>query len=127
MLQRLLYGRYGFDHLSAALLVLSALLSGVGRLTGLIVLWWCGRLLVVPVVLRALSRQTERRRAENLRFLELMRPWRQWLVQRLLQSRDREHKYFTCPQCGRQLRVPRGKGKISITCTRCHTRFEGKS
>lgn len=39
----------------------------------------------------------------------------------------RQYKYFICPQCAQRLRVPRGKGKIRVTCTHCGNVFEMKS
>lgn len=39
----------------------------------------------------------------------------------------RQYKYFVCPQCAQRLRVPRGKGRLRVTCTRCGNRFEVKS
>ena len=39
----------------------------------------------------------------------------------------RRYKYFLCPQCAQRLRVPRGKGKIRITCTHCGNKFDAKS
>jgi transcription elongation factor Elf1 len=38
--------------------------------------------------------------------------------------RDKEHRYFKCPGCGQRLRVPRGKGRISINCRSCGAAFE---
>lgn len=43
------------------------------------------------------------------------------------QTCDREHKYFRCPNCGQMLRVPKGKGKISISCRNCGTTFQKKT
>ena len=34
---------------------------------------------------------------------------------------------FVCPTCKQKLRVPRGKGKISITCPKCATSFIKKT
>lgn len=42
-------------------------------------------------------------------------------------SEIRQYKYFICPQCTQRLRVPRGKGKLRVTCTRCGNVFETKS
>jgi len=41
--------------------------------------------------------------------------------------KDREHRYFDCPKCRQMVRVPRGKGKISITCPKCREKFVRKS
>ena len=42
-------------------------------------------------------------------------------------SELKQYKYFICPQCGQRLRVPRGKGKLRVTCTRCNNTFSMKS
>ena len=39
----------------------------------------------------------------------------------------RQYKYFICPQCTQRLRVPRGKGRLRVTCTRCGNVFITKS
>ena len=64
----------------------------------------------------------------NARFLEKV--W--WPVRRRAagsrqQRMDKEHKYFTCPNCKTVCRVPRGKGKIVITCPKCGGEIRGKS
>lgn len=42
-------------------------------------------------------------------------------------SEIKQYKYFMCPQCAQRLRVPRGKGKLRVTCTHCGNVFETKS
>lgn len=37
------------------------------------------------------------------------------------------YKVFICPSCSQKLRVPRKKGKITITCRKCGNQFKGKS
>ena len=39
----------------------------------------------------------------------------------------RTYRYLICPQCAQRLRVPRGKGKIRVTCTKCRNQFIAKS
>ena len=39
----------------------------------------------------------------------------------------RTYRYLICPQCSQRLRVPRGKGKIKVTCTKCRNQFVAKS
>jgi len=67
-------------------------------------------------IFRTLSRNTYRRYQENRRFLML---WDR--------IRDRQHKHFDCPKCRQPVRVPRGKGKIAITCPKCREKFIRKS
>lgn len=110
-------GRYGTDQLNMALLVgylLLTLLGGRSTVMRLLTL-----LLLVAFWVRFLSRDTSRRYAENQKFLQLAGPWLDWCKSKYTRLKDRTHRYFTCPQCGQTLRVPRGRGKISITCPRC--------
>ena len=35
-------------------------------------------------------------------------------------SKDRKnYKYFKCKNCGQELRIPKGKGKIKVICPNC--------
>lgn len=43
------------------------------------------------------------------------------------QAKDKEHRYFACPKCGQQVRVPRGAGKIRVKCPKCGEKFERKA
>jgi len=114
-IRKLMYGRYGSDQLSFFLLVVYIvliLLSGLPHLE----------------VLSCFSpRRIDRRRAENARFLALAGPAIRWLRMRRTIRRDKEHRYFKCPNCGQYLRVPRGKGKITVNCRNCGASFEERS
>ena len=99
-------------------------------LSGLLRLRLLSRLAAVCLLLalyRALSRQLDRRRAENDQFLELAGPMIHRYNVNKCRRRDKEHLYFKCPNCGQQLRVPKGKGRISITCRSCGVTFEEKT
>jgi hypothetical protein len=67
-------------------------------------------------IFRMLSRNTYKRYQENKKYLRFVE-----------QIRDREHKYFDCPRCRQPVRVPRGKGKIAITCPKCREKFIKKT
>ena len=43
------------------------------------------------------------------------------------QAKDKEHRYFDCPKCGQNVRVPKGAGKIRVTCPKCGEKFERKA
>ena len=76
---------------------------------------------------RMFSRRIDRRRAENARFLSLFGPVIRWFKMRRTIHRDKDHRYFKCPNCGQYLRVPRGKGKITVNCRNCGASFEERS
>jgi len=126
-MQRLMYGRHGLDQLGLALaglyLVLN-ILSGLLRSNLLSLLSLvCG----VWMIYRIFSRRLDRRRAENARFMETVQPIVRWYNVRKCRRKDKDHCYFKCPNCGQQLRVPKGKGKIQITCRSCGASFEEKT
>lgn len=126
-LQRFMYGRYGNDQLNMALLVLYLALYLVYFLTGFDPLYRISFAVILFALFRLLSRNPARRRAENAKFLKVAGPAIQWFRLRRTIHRDKEHCYFKCPNCGQQLRVPRGKGKITVTCRSCGAVFEEKS
>ncbi len=124
---RFMTGRYGGDHLNVFLIVVYLILYVVFMFTRLVVLELLALVLVIVSLYRSLSRNLERRRAENTRFLQVVRPlWRKWAAFRA-RTHDKEHRYFKCPNCGQMMRVPRGKGRITVHCRACGAAFEEKS
>ncbi len=137
-LRRFMAGRYGADELNRflivsgwVLLLLGFVLSGINdRLTMaagsvLVTVSW---VLLIWSVFRTLSKNTSRRASENYRYFVCKNKVLGWF--RRLKSRwqDRKvHRYFRCPQCRAAVRVPKGKGKIRITCPHCRNQFVKKS
>ncbi len=113
-------GRYGTDPLNMLILgtgLVASLLSVVISVQPVnLILWALSYGLMIWAIFRSLSRNTYKRYLENRKFLQLR--------DRL---RDRQHRYFNCPKCRQTVRVPRGKGKISITCPRCREKFVKKT
>ena len=77
---------------------------------------------------RMFSRDYNRRYAENQKFLTWQNKikykvnnWKRNLADR------KTHHIYKCPSCGQKIRVPRGKGKIIVTCPKCRTEFQKKS
>ena len=126
-IQRLLYGRYGWDQLNLCLTVTALILYVLDLLLDLELLYVLYLLCILAVLFRMLSRNYARRRAENAKFLTVAGPAIRWFKLQRTIRRDNEHRYFKCPNCGQQLRVPRGKGKISITCRNCGVSFDEKT
>ena len=119
--QRFMYGRYGSDELTICLMgaaLLFFLLSGFRTLW---FLYFVGALLLVLSTVRSLSRNLAARRRERERYLRLIAKPKSFFKLQKNKRRDRKtHVYFHCAHCRAVLRVPRGKGKLDVTCPRCH-------
>lgn len=113
-------GRYGTDKLNMYILgggVVICLISmfvSVPLVNLLLTIISYG--LMIWALFRTFSRNTYKRYQENRKFLLF-----------LDHLKDRDHKYFNCPKCHQPVRVPKGKGKIAITCPKCREVFVRKS
>lgn len=122
-------GRNGVDHFSrfltyaaVVLALLDMLFGGTGVFYGL------GIVLIVYAYIRVFSKKLEKRRAENAKYLQMQQKFtgsfRNW---RERQRQRKDYCFFRCPSCKAWLRVPRGKGKVRVTCRKCGTAFERKT
>lgn len=118
--QQFMAGRYGTDKLNSVILwtgvgiVLVAAFIPVPVINLLLHIVAYG--LMGIALFRTFSRNTYKRYQENRKFL--------MLLDRL---KDREHRHFECPRCRQPVRVPKGKGKIAITCPKCAEKFIKKT
>ncbi len=111
-----LKSRFGLDVPSVLCICAAIVCSTVYRYTGLRILRLLSLVLLaaavaiifgrLPALRERLRGGFHRARASVLASFGAFRARR----------RDREHRYCRCPQCSRMLRVPRGKGKIEISC-----------
>lgn len=119
-LRRFMEGRYGTDKLNTVILCCAFVIVIIYSIipTGAVqlLLWALSYALMIWAIFRSLSRNTYKRYEENRKFLRVVE-----------QVKDREHRYFNCPRCHQRVRVPRGKGKISIACPKCRERFVKKT
>ena len=113
-------GRYGTDKLNMYILGAGVVICLVTMfipnpaVTLLLTLVSYG--LMFWAIFRCFSRNTYKRYLENRKYLMVLQ-----------QLKDKEHRYFDCPRCRQQVRVPKGKGKISISCPKCKERFVKKT
>lgn len=127
-LRRFMAGRYGSDQLNNALLILGVVAILLEWLTHWGVLSFVILALLILCYFRMFSRNIQARYAENQKFMKFWWPISQRFHDARTRFADRKtHRYFKCPQCKKRLRVPRGRGKINITCPQCHTQFVRKS
>lgn len=134
-----MYGRNGADHLSMALLwtgLICYLLGGiVGSIAVSVIFPVIGILLNLTgfaaymfSLFRVFSRNVEKRRAENRRYVTMMEKRKTQRRQAKVRFQNRKtYKYFKCPGCKAWLRLTRGKGVVTVTCSRCKTSFTQKA
>lgn len=128
ILKKFMKGRYGGDQLSIVLLAISILLTIIGRSTRLSLFVFISYIPLVFSIYRMFSKDIAKRRMENYKFSIFISPI--YSKYKNIQRRFRErktHKYFKCPNCHIKLRLPKGKGRIKITCPKCGKKFEGST
>lgn len=84
-------------------------------------------IIVIIIYYRMLSKDLNKRIAENRKFLSLTSSIRRPVKRIGNNISDKEYKYIECPNCKQELRVPKKKGKIKVTCKKCHTKFETRT
>lgn len=113
-IKRFMYGRYGTDTLNLVLIVAAFLCNLFGRNY---ILYLISLALITLALLRMFSRNIAARRREN-----------EWLTGLFKRRPDaKTHRHFVCPKCHQKVRVPKGKGKIMITCPKCGEKFAKKT
>ena len=127
-LRNFMTGRYGPDHLGVAMIVVSLAISLISNIFHFMPVIYISYLILILAVFRMLSRNIARRRAENDKFIRYWWPVRTKLGRSWANVKHRKtHKFLKCPSCGNTLRVPKGKGKLQITCPKCGERFIKKT
>lgn len=123
-LAQFMQGRYGGnDTLNKWLLGAFFVLLIIALLIGSNILNLLSLVLLIWAYYRILSKNTERRALENQKFLEITKP-----IQNIFHSnQNKTHHIYTCPQCKQRVRVPKGRGKICITCPKCRHQFVKRS
>lgn len=120
-----LRGRQGPDDLAvfSVNLAIVIVLVNVFARTGW--LGWVGLALVAYAMFRIQSRNLGARARENEAFLRALGPARPWVQNpRAAWAELRAYKHVRCSSCRQRVRVPRGKGRLRVTCPRCKTKFE---
>lgn len=121
-------GRYGADQLSRFMLGACMVCIILNLFLRSQIFYLLSLLLLGVCYFRMLSRNYAQRSAENQKYLDL--EWKlKDKVQRMRRraAQSKEYHIYKCPSCGQKIRIPRGKGKICITCPKCRKEFEKKS
>lgn len=126
--QKFMAGRYGFDNLSKACLIATVALMAASLLVKNRALYLVALLLLAYCYFRAFSKNVVKRQRENQLFCNLRyQAVVKWNKFKNRQAQKKIYRFYHCPQCRQAVRVPKGRGKICITCPKCRTEFIKKS
>ncbi|MCR5584971.1 MAG: hypothetical protein K6F63_06000 [Lachnospiraceae bacterium] len=120
-----MYGRYGIDGLGKFILVLGIIVMfASGFVRNAYVRWAMDAIswaLIIWEYFRIFSTKREKRVRENYKYYAFLNS-----VKGIFGAGpDGNYKYFKCPGCKKQVKVPKHHGKIEITCRNCGTKFMG--
>ena len=142
---RFMYGRYGIDDLGRFMLYLTLILMIFSTVFSWDVLFFVCLAFMILSYFRIFSKNIYKRGYENDKYLCIKGKIKTFFGKLFCgknygtdgyRSRcncykgavyDAEYKVFKCPSCKQKLRVPRGKGRIQITCRRCGKEFIKKT
>lgn len=125
---RFMYGRNGVDQLSQFINIVTLVIFVISLFTKWTWLYWIAIGLLVYMYFRIFSKNIPKRSQENQKFCNLRydlaikknnmkKEWEQRKI----------YRFFRCPMCKQKVRVPKGRGKICITCPKCRQEFVKRS
>ncbi len=127
-LQRFMIGRYGTDQLARFLSGCILVLLILNLFIRDRILYWLALALLSYCYFRMFSKNISARLRENAVYLR----WRSQVTEKLKKWKAQavqawKYHIYRCPGCGQKIRIPRGRGKVSIHCPKCHTDFIRRS
>lgn len=123
-LQRFMMGRYGMDAFSKFLIIVWFVLWGIDLFinSGILSLLSIG--LLIYMYYRMFSRNIQKRYQENVKYLNIKnRLLSKLRSEKSIMKQRKTHHIYKCPTCKQKIRIPKGKGRICITCPKCKTEF----
>ena len=125
-LRKFMYGRYGVDALSMNIIIFGFILSIAEpylRIPHVV-----SMLIFIYAYYRVLSKDINKRYMENQKFLKTVKPiTRTFKKFKIRMNGRKDYKYFKCKNCRQEIRVPKGKGKLRVTCPKCGEKTIKKS
>ncbi|MCI5731312.1 MAG: hypothetical protein MR304_07200 [Eubacterium sp.] len=132
-LRRVMAGRYGNDQLGNFLFAVYLLLFVLQLMFRTTVISpvciLLSYLVIILYFFRCLSRNIYKRQMENQKFLKAWNPVKNYFKFCRLRMKERSgtKKLYRCPKCHQTIRVPKGRGKIAISCPKCRFEFIKKT
>lgn len=121
---RFMQGRYGADKFSQFITIVALVLLVINIFLRVPVIGFICLALLVYTYFRMFSKNISARYKENQKYMQITGGIRQ-----KFKNVGQLGKYhiYKCPSCSQKIRIPRGKGKIEVTCPKCRTKFVKKS
>lgn len=114
-------GRYGFDKLGIALLIIGTVLSILGNIFWMVWLIRLSFVFYLLFILRFLSKKEYARSKENRFFINMSENIKEFF------NRDRKnYNYYTCPVCKTKFRVPKNTSQgytAKRICPKCRNEW----
>lgn len=130
---RFMQGRYGLDRLSQVMMIVGlvvVIIAAFVRRPVIVsnLIYLVGIVIVILGYIRVFSKNYQKRYNENQKFMQLTGGIRRFFgKEKYMMEQRRDYRIFTCPGCKQKIRIPKGKGKIEISCPKCHTKFIKKT
>ena len=79
---------------------------------------------MIHMYFRMFSKNVSKRYEENQKYLNFRYQTVVWWNKKKKHFAQRKmYRFFRCPNCKQEVRVPKGHGRICITCPKCRTEF----
>lgn len=124
---RFMQGRNGYDRYGRFLILTGLIIGLCGSIFHIPWLDLAGDLFFFYEIYRMFSKNVVKRGIENDHYLHMTMMLKHHCMGVRKQVHDRGNRYFVCPQCGQIVRIPRGHGRITITCPNCQCAFDRRS
>ncbi len=120
-LARFMTGRYGVDALSKFMLYIAIGCMVIGMIFRNSIFDGFAIILLLIGYFRMFSKNIQSRYNENIKYWNIRNRFLNIFKMR------KTHHIYKCPSCKQKIRIPKGKGKIEITCPKCRTQFIKRS
>lgn len=124
---RFFAGHYGTDDLNQFLFVLELILFGITLFFPNIISNTLFYLTIILYLYRTLSRNIVARSVENQKYIRVKSMITHKFVALKKDFQEKGYKHIVCPNCAQIVRVPKGKGNITVTCPSCRNSFDARS
>lgn len=125
---RFMMGRNGVDELARFESIFVWILLLVSIFSRMWIFDLLAMALIVHMYFRILSRDVSKRYEENQKYVNFRyNAVVKWDKKKKRIAQRRSYRFYKCPMCRQEVRVPKGHGKIQITCPKCRETFIKRS